>query len=123
MKDSSKIWNMVMLALLLVLLYMVFTTSRRTKEAIRIIKEVNSELISVQDSLDNAQNTIQVALQKIEFTENELKLLKAERDLILLEEQKKNAKDWNELQKFKDEILRIEELKQKLKLEANNYEL
>ena len=123
MKDSSKRWNMVMLALLLVLLYMVFTTSRRTKEAIRIIKEVNSELISVQDSLDNAQNTIQVALQKIEFTENELKLLKAERDLILLEEQKKNAKDWNELQKFKDEILRIEELKQKLKLEANNYEL
>ena len=123
MKDFSKIWNIVMLALLLVLLYMVFTTSRRTKEAIRIIKEVNSELISVQDSLDNAQNTIQVALQKIEFTENELKLLKAERDLILLEEQKKNAKDWNELQKFKDEILRIEELKQKLKLEANNYEL
>ena len=123
MKDSSKIWNMVMLALLLVLLYMVFTTSRRTKEAIRIIKEVNNELISVRDSLHKAQNTIQVALQKIEFTENELKLLKAERDLILLEEQKKNAKDWNELQKFKDEILRIEELKQKLKLEANNYEL
>lgn len=123
MKDFSKIWNTIILALLLVLLYMVFTTSRRTKEAIRIIKEVNTELISVQDSLDKAQNTIQVTLQKIEFTENELKLLKAERDLILLEEQKKNAKDWDELQKFKDEILRIEELKEKLKLEANKYEL
>jgi len=123
MKDFSKIWNTIILALLLVLLYMVFTTSRRTKEAIRIIKEVNSELISVQDSLVKAQNTIQVTLQKIEFTENELKLLKAERDLILLEEQKKSAKDWDELQKFKDEILRIEELKEKLKIEANKYEL
>jgi len=123
MKDFSKIWNTIILALLLVLLFMVFTTSRRTKEAIRIIKEVNNELISVQDSLVKAQNTIQVTLQKIEFTENELKLIKAERDLILLEEQKKNAKDWDELQKFKDEILRIEELKEKLKLEANKYEL
>ena len=123
MKDTSKILNTVLIAVLLIVLYLVYTTTGRTKDALRIIKEVNSELNAVQDSLQKAQNTIQITLQKIEFTENELKILKAERDLLLLEEQKKNARNWEELQRFKNEIKQLEEIKEKLKLEANNYEL
>jgi GTPase involved in cell partitioning and DNA repair len=123
MKDSSKILKYVFIAVLLILFYLVFNSTSRTKEALRIIKEVNTELKTVQDSLKNAQQTIQIVLQKIDFTENELKLLKADRELLELEEQKKTARNWQELQKFKDEINRLEQIKEKLKQEAKHYEL
>ncbi len=49
---------------------------------------------------------------------------KIEQEKILEDtKQKKAAKNWEELQKFKDEIIRIEELKENLKKEANAYEL
>jgi hypothetical protein len=123
MKDISKILRLVIGLVILVLIYLIFNTSNHTKEAIKSINKVNEELKAVQDSLQKAQNTIQITLQKVEKTENELKFLKAERELIVLEEKKKTAKNWKELQFFKDEMIRLEKIKEQLKQEANSYEL
>ena len=123
MKDISKILRLIIGLVILILIYFVFNTSNRTREAIKSINKVNTELKMVQDSLKKAQNMIQITLQKVEKTENELKFLRAERELIVLEEKKKTAKNWKELQQYKDEMKRLEKLKEQLKQEANSYEL
>jgi len=123
MKDISKILSVVLIVISIFLLYFVFTGNSKLNEAVKIINDVSGKVRDVKDSLQNAQNSIQGVLKKLEFTENELKILKAERDLLALEEHKKNAKSWEELQIFKSEIKKIEDKKDSLIHEAKKFEL
>jgi len=123
MKDTGKILSIVLIIISIFLLYFVFKGNSKLNEAVKIINEVSDKVKDVKDSLQNAQNTIQGVLKKLEFTENELKILKAERDLLALEEQKKYAKNMEEVRMFKSEIKKIENKKDSLIHEAKKFEL
>jgi cell shape-determining protein MreC len=119
----NKMLTIVLLVIAVLLLYLVFTGNGKLDETVKLMKDVNVKVRIINDSLQNAQNSIQGVLKKLEFTGNELKILKAERDLLELEEQKKKAKNWEELQKFKEEIKRIGDKKDSLQQEAKKYDL
>ena len=109
MKDLNKILLIIVIILSLVLIYLVFTGNNNLKSAQKEIEKASSEINVVKDSLTNAQKNISDVLKKIEFAENELKLIKAQRDLLQAEEAKKFANDWEELQQYKKEIQAIKD--------------
>ncbi len=106
-----------------VFLYLSVSTSFRLTQAIDIIQKVETDLKVVSDSLVNAQKSIINMLQKLEFTENELRIVKAQRDLLELEELKRQTTNRSELQRFKDEIKTIESKRDSLIQEAKKFEL
>lgn len=123
MTDLNKILGMVTIAMLIVLLYFVFTGNGKLNEAVKTLDEVSTKVKVVNDSLHNAQKSIEGVMKKLEFSENELRILKAERDLLELEEQKKKANDWNELQDFKAKIKKNESVKDSLIDAAKKFDI
>ena len=123
MTDLNKILGMVTIAMLIVLLYFVFTGNGKLNEAVKTLDEVSTKVKVVNDSLHNAQKSIEGVMKKLEFSENELRILKAERDLLELEEQKKKANDWNELQDFKAKIKKNASVKDSLIDAAKKFDI
>jgi uncharacterized protein (DUF3084 family) len=123
MTDLNKILGMVTIAILIVLLYFVFTGNSKLNEAVKTLDDVSAKVKVVKDSLNNAQQSIDGVMKKLEFSENELRILKADRDLLELEEQKKRANDWNELQDFKAKIKKNESTKDSLVEAAKKFDI
>jgi uncharacterized protein (DUF3084 family) len=114
MTDINKILGIVTVILLVVLFYFVFSGNSKLNEAIKTLDNVSAQVKSAKDSLSTAQQSIEGVMKKLEFSENELRILKANRDLLELEEQKSKANNWNELQQFKAEIKKNEATKDSL---------
>jgi archaellum component FlaC len=106
-----------------VFFYLSISNSFRLTQAIDIIKKVETDLKVVSDSLENAQKSIINMLQKLEFTENELQIVKAQRDILELEEMKRQTTNRSELQRFKEEIKTIETKRDSLIREAKKFEI
>ena len=123
MTDLNKILGMVTIAMLIVLLYFVFTGNSRLNDEVKTLNDVSAKVKVVNDSLHNAQQSIEGVMKKLEFSENELRILKANRDLLELEEQKKKANDWNELQDFKAKIKKNESTKDSLIDAAKKFDI
>ena len=123
MTDLNKILGMVTIAMLVVLLYFVFTGNGKLNDAVKTLNDVSAKVKVVNDSLHNAQQSIEGVMKKLEFSENELRILKANRDLLELEEQKKKANDWNELQDFKAKIKKNESTKDSLIDAAKKFDI
>lgn len=103
--------------------YLSISNSFRLTQAINIIKNVETNLNVVSDSLKNAQKSIINMLHKLEFTENELRIVKAQRDILELEEMKRQTTNRGELQRFKEEIKTIESKRDSLIQEAKKFEI
>lgn len=103
--------------------YLSISNSFRLTQAINIIKNVETNLNVVSDSLKNAQKSIINMLHKLEFTENELRIVKAQRDILELEEMKRQTTNRGELQRFKEEIKTIESKRDSLIQEAKRFEI
>ena len=114
MTDLNKILGIVTVAILVVLVYFVFSGNSKLNEAVKTLDEVKANVKVVNDSLHTARQTIDGVMKKLEFSENELRIIKANRDLLELEEQKSRANNWNELQQFKTEIKKNETAKDSL---------
>jgi cell shape-determining protein MreC len=114
MTDINKILSIVTVILLVVLSYFVFRGSSKLNEAVKTLNEVSAQVKSAKDSLNTAQQSIEGVMKKLAFSENELRILKADRDLLELQEQKSKANNWNELQQFKVEIKKNEATKDSL---------
>ncbi len=123
MTNLNKILGMVTIAMLVVLLYFVFTGNGKLNDAVKTLNDVSAKVKVVNDSLHNAQQSIEGVMKKLEFSENELRILKANRDLLELEEQKKKANDWNELQDFKAKIKKNESTKDSLIDAAKKFDI
>ncbi len=123
MTDLNKILGMVTIAMLVVLLYFVFTGNGKLNDAVKTLNDVSAKVKVVNDSLHNAQQSIEGVMKKLEFSENELRILKANRDLLELEEQKKKANDWNELQDFMAKIKKNESTKDSLIDAAKKFDI
>ena len=104
MTDINKILGIVTVIILVVLLYIVFTGNSKLNDAVKTLNEVSAKVKVVNDSLGTARQSIDGVMKKLDFSANELMILKTDRDLLELEQQKSKANDWNELQKFKAEI-------------------
>jgi len=123
MTDLNKILGIVTVIILVVLLYFVFTGSSRLNQAVKTLDEVKANVKVVNDSLHTARQTIDGVMKKLEFSENELRIIKANRDLLELEEQKSKANNWNELQQFKTEIKKNEIAKDSLIEAAKKFDI
>jgi len=123
MTDLNKILGMVTIVMLIVLLYFVFTGNSKLNDAVKTLNDVSAKVKVVNDSLHNAQQSIEGVMKKLDFSENELRILKANRDLLELEEQKKKANDWNELQDFKAKIKKNETTKDSLIDAAKKFDI
>jgi uncharacterized protein (DUF3084 family) len=123
MTDLNKILGIVTVAILVVLLYFVFSGNSKLNEAVKSLDEVKANVKVVNDSLHTAQQSIEGVMKKLEFSENELRILKANRDLLELEEQKRKANNWEELQKFKSEIKKNEVTKDSLIDAAKKFDI
>ena len=104
MTDINKILGIVTVIILVVLLYIVFTGNSKLNDAVNTLKDVSAKVKIVNDSLHNAQQSIDGVMKKLDFSANELMILKTDRDALELQEQKSRANDWNELQLFKAQI-------------------
>ena len=89
----------------------------------KTLDDVKANVKVVNDSLHTARQTIDGVMKKLEFSENELRILKANRDLLELEEQKSKANNWNELQQFKTEIKKNEIAKDSLIEAAKKFDI
>jgi cell shape-determining protein MreC len=123
MTDINKILSIVTVILLVVLSYFVFRGSSKLNEAVKTLNEVSAQVKSAKDSLNTAQQSIEGVMKKLEFSENELRILKANRDLLELEEQRRKAANWNELQGIKGDIKKNEALQDSLKKAASLFPL
>jgi uncharacterized protein (DUF3084 family) len=123
MTDLNKILGIVTVAILVVLLYFVFSGNSKLNEAVKSLDEVKANVKVVNDSLHTAQQSIEGVMKKLEFSENELRIIKANRDLLELEEQKRKANNWEELQQFKSEIKKNETTKDSLIDAAKKFDI
>lgn len=114
MTDLNRILGIVTVAILIVLVYFVFSGNSKLNSAMKTLDDVKANVKVVNDSLNTARQSIDGVMKKLEFSENELRILKANRDLLELEEQKSKANNWNELQQFKTEIKKNEVTKDSL---------
>jgi len=123
MTDLNKILGIVTVAFLVVLLYLVFSGNSKLNDAVKTMNDVSAKVKVVNDSLHTAQQSIEGVMKKLEFSENELRILKTNRDLLELEEQKTKANNWNELQQFKTEIKKHESTKDSLIDAAKKFDI
>lgn len=123
MTDINKILGIVTVAILVVLLYFVFSGNSKLNDAVKTLNDLRDKVKVVNDSLYTAQKSIEGVMKKLEFSENELRILKTNRDLLELEEQKSKANNWNELQKFKVEIKKNEAAKDSLLEAAKKFDI
>jgi cell shape-determining protein MreC len=123
MTDINKILGIVTVVILVVLLYIVFTGNSKLNDAVKTLNEVSAKVKVVNDSLHNAQQSIEGVMKKLDFSANELRILKADRDLLELQAHKSKANDWNELQKFKTEIKKNESTKDSLVEAAKKFDI
>ncbi len=123
MTDINKILGIVTVIILVVLLYIVFTGNSKLNDAVKTLNDVSAKVKIVNDSLHNAQQSIDGVMKKLDFSANELMILKADRDALELQEQKSKANDWNELQQFKVQIKQNENIKDSLVKVAKNLPL
>jgi uncharacterized protein (DUF3084 family) len=114
MTDINKILGIVTVIILVVLLYIVFTGNSKLNDAVNTLKDVSAKVKVVNDSLHNAQQSIDGVMKKLDFSANELMILKADRDALELQEQKSKANDWNELQLYKAKIKQNDDKKDSL---------
>ncbi|MFA5971006.1 MAG: hypothetical protein WC780_01545 [Lentimicrobiaceae bacterium] len=123
MTDINKILSIVTVVLLIVLLYFVFSGNSKLNETLKTLDNVSAQVKSAGDSLHSAQQSIEGVMKKLEFSENELRILKANRDMLELEEQRRKAANWNELQGIKEDIKQNEALQDSLKKAASQFPL
>ncbi len=99
--------TVVQIILIGVCLYFILAGNNKLDEAQKTIYKVKEDLRLADRKISTAQDTLQVALQKLESAENELNILRTERQLLDLAYERKKAANWEELQKIKEETQHI----------------
>ncbi len=104
--NISTILQIVALIFLIIIGYMTFNSGSNWK----IIK---SELDKARDELKVSRDTLAVTKSNLQNSIQELKKMNLQKDIIirqrdslLFDFKRKNAKDWNELEAIKDSILK-----------------
>ena len=120
---ANVFYIMAIVILLAYIFYDTFSRSGKLKDAQKQITQAKREIEIAKDSLSTAQQTISEVVKKLSRTENELQILKTERELIVFQERKKATQNHTELQEFKAAIRLMEVKNDSLKQVAKKFAL
>ena len=123
MKNIKLILKILLAIIAAFIICFIFYQGSQLKDAETIIKSVNIELKTLKDSIQSTQKSLEDVVRQLDYTSFKLNILTNERDVLLLEEKKKQVKTWEELQILKEQILKKEQERELLKKEAEKFEL
>lgn len=112
----------VIAILVIVTLVKVFQVDTHFKFAKKELEKTEEALNNAQKSNEKAQQEIQLLQKKLTAFKTELELISAERDSLVLEQQRKTAKNWDELQKIKEEQDAVNHKLKELREEGEKFE-
>ena len=102
--NTSIILQTVALLFLLIIGYMTFKGNDNWKIIKTELGKVNNELEISKDTLSKTKKLLKNVQLEFKQMKAQKELIAHQRDSLLLNFKRRNAKDWNELQKIKDSI-------------------
>lgn len=102
--NLSTILQTVAILFLIIIGYMTFKGNDNWKIIKTELEKVNNELKISKDTLSKTKKLLKNVQLKFKQMKAQKDLITHQRDSLLLNFKRKNAKDWNELQKIKDSI-------------------
>lgn len=102
--NVNTLLQIVALIILLIIGYLVFKSSSNWKVIEIELNNARQELKTSKDNVINAKAELENFKKEFEQMKAKKDFIIHQRDSLILHFQKKNAKDWEELQKIKDSI-------------------
>ncbi|GAA4273784.1 hypothetical protein U6A24_02395 [Aquimarina gracilis] len=102
--NTNTILQIVALLFLVIIGYMSFSSGSNWKVVQQQINETKEKLNESEETLKNTQAELKKSKEEFEKMKIRKDILIHERDSLILDFRRKNAKDWDELQRIKDSI-------------------
>jgi len=102
--NINTLLQIVALIFLLIIGYLVFSSSSNWRVIKRELDNAQQELKTSKEKVINAKSELDKFKKEFEKMKAQKDLLIHKRDSLILEFKRKNAKDWQELQQIKDSI-------------------
>ncbi|WP_075343719.1 hypothetical protein [Tenacibaculum agarivorans] len=102
--NINTLLQIVALIFLLIIGYLVFSSSSNWRVIKRELDNAQQELKTSKEKVVNAKSELDKFKKEFEKMKAQKDLLIHKRDSLILEFKRKNAKDWQELQQIKDSI-------------------
>ena len=102
--NTSTLLQVIALLFLLIIGYMTFKSNDNWRVMKTELEKVNKELKIAEDTLAKTKQFLQKSQLAFKQLKAQKDLVTHQRDSILLNFKKKNAKDWRALQRIKDSI-------------------
>ncbi len=109
------------IALLLIIVYLMFTGNSRLKEAQTIIRETKNQLVVMQDSIAKAQKNISAMVDDLNYTRNELTIIQKDREILRLQAEVNAQKSKAEREKILKELEEAKNRKSELIKKSKEY--
>lgn len=118
---KNNIIQYAIIALLLVIVYLMFTGNSRLKEAQTIIRETKNQLVIMQDSIAKAQKNISAMVDDLNYTRNELTIIQKDREILRLQAEVNAQKSKAEREKILKELEEAKNRKSELIKKSKEY--
>jgi len=122
MKDTTKILYYIILLVIFIFVIIQLNTYKNFNKAIKTLEETRKNLSSIKDSIHFTKITIENILERIKQNENEIKILKTQREILELQEKQRYAKSIDEINFYRKEIKKKEIIKDSLQTIAKKFE-
>lgn len=104
--NISTILQIVALIFLIIIGYMTFNSGSNWKIIKSELDKARDELKVSRDTLAATKSNLQNSIQELKKMNLQKDIIIRQRDSLLFDFKRKNAKDWNELEAIKDSILK-----------------
>lgn len=102
--STNTILQIIALIFLVIMVYMTFNSSSNWKVIKTELDNARRELKISKDTLTATRSNLQKSLKELEKIQLQKGIVTSQRDSLLFDFKKKNAKDWEELTAIKDSI-------------------
>lgn len=107
--STNTILQIVALLFLIIIGYMTFNSGSNWKIIQSELDKARKELKTSRDTLAITKSNLQNSIKEFEKMKLQKDIISRQRDSLLFDFKRKNAKDWNELEAIKDTILKNNE--------------
>ena len=107
--STNTILQIVALLFLIIIGYMTFNSGSNWKIIQSELDNARKELKTSRDTLAITKSNLQNSIKEFEKMKLQKDIISRQRDSLLFDFKRKNAKDWNELEAIKDTILKNNE--------------
>lgn len=119
--QKNNLTQYAILALLLVIVYLLFTGNSSLKEARTIIYDTKNQLVIMQDSIAKAQKNISAMVEDLNYTRNELTIIQKDREILRLQAEVNAQKGKAEREKLMKELEEAKNRKSELIKKSKEY--